>query len=554
MADSLVIEWGVEWTSARFSELSHQISSSLTKLEIHVEGRQPGTPTEANFLEFVASFPHVIDIAIRGAQKPAPDETKDLSPTLQSFIGRVEALSLSSAMFRQLLGSQKEFGVLKVLNITGKVDFLGTFLKRAPRLEELSCRLANRLESTIDMTHGSLRSLQLQFAHGDKSKHPTVTLFGALPSLEALHLSSRRGVYVDGRALQDLLLTARRPLKQLYIDLIHAWSLSRLLAQQVPSPEHVLLDAHFLDETAKWPDCLELLTRDWKLDPTCILPLLTDGAMLQAKDAPLAFRALRTLEGVQLHANESGGLPHGWLVRSPESLVSLVPAISKLDIIGCDDLTSERLAVVLDALPHISELDLSNNHHPGFRVLKLRSLSLKTVRFTHFHALESYDVHLPALISLELDNCGVSPDSPRSYLEPITYSNFPELFLADLLRPSHKQRTGAIHLPRLQTLNLWHNSDAMCNIPGVMDDQRVKVDCSAGHPTLRELRMFNCMHLWSMTLRSVPQLREVSITLQGCDASELLWTSPFEDVDDRCSVKLDPRIVFMKDPREQFKK
>ena len=91
-------------------------------------------------------------------------------------------------------------------------------------------------------------------------------------------------------------------------------------------------------------------------------------------------------------------------------------------------------------------------------VLAVRSASLESACFTHFHALRGFDVDAPALRTLTLDNCDADTLDPIDEAPGVNgatvtiYGNFAYRFLAPLL-----DGDPAVRLPTLRVLAPWNN-------------------------------------------------------------------------------------------------
>jgi hypothetical protein len=396
-------------------------------------------------------------------------------------------------------------------------------------VEQLIARLGSRstlraVTLAVDARHApqvTLASDTLEAVTVCVRKRPAgaaLTFAGRLPALRDFSLFAPRDdrTELDVPALGALLVGARATLLRVALRAPHAWRHAAALAEAlalVPGPALPRIEVDRLplgdpeapeDRAEDFAHLQRVRSLGFAVDPVACLAVVDRAEHLRALAAPLS-----TLEALRLV-----GEVHDFLLRDP-SQFTVFRAARSLAVFNAGALTRDGLVALLQALPALTSLRLTNNHHPQMDVLAVRSASLESACFTHFHALRGFHFDAPALRELELDNCDADAlDQVHDALgvdgaTATIYGTYVERFLAALL-----DGDAALHVPALRVLSLWNNPIGMGSLMAI-EALRVAVACRAGHPTLRALSLQNVPHLRSLTLRHVPALTRLSV--HQCD-------------------------------------
>jgi hypothetical protein len=345
-----------------------------------------------------------------------------------------------------------------------------------------------------------------------------LTFAGRLSALRDFSLTAQRDdlTELDVRSLGALLVGARATLTRVALRAPHAWRHAAALAEALaatPGPALPTIEVERLPLGA--PEAPEARAEDFAhlqrvrargfaVDPAACLAVVDRGEHLRALVDPLS-----TLDALHLV-----GEVHAFLLRDPSQL-TVFRAARSLDVLDAGALTRDGLLALLQTLPALTSLRLTNNHNPQMDLLSLRSASLESACFTHFHALRGFDLDAPSLRALTLDNCDADTLDPIDDARGVDgatvtiYGAFAERFLAALL-----DGEAVVRLPALRVLSLWNNPIGMGSL-GAIEARRVAVACRAGHPSLRTLHLQNVAHLRSLTLRDLPALTTLSVS--QCD-------------------------------------
>lgn len=369
-----------------------------------------------------------------------------------------------------------------------------------------------------------------------------LTFAGRLPALRDFSLFAPRDdrTELDLPSLATLLVNARTTLTRIALRAPDAWRHAAALAEALsatPGPARPTIEVERLPRGD--PEAAEARAEDFAhlqrvralgfaVDPAACLAVVDRGEHLRALVDPLS-----TLDTLRLV-----GDAHDFLLRDPSQL-SVFRAVRSLDVLNAGALTRDGLLALLQALPALTALRLTNNHNSQMDVLAVRSASLESACFTHFHALRGFDLDAPALRALTLDNCDADALDPIHEARGVdgatvtTYGNLVERLLAALL-----DGDAAVRLPALCVLSLWNNPIGMGSL-GAIEAMRVEVTCRAGHPSLRALHLQNVPHLRRLTLRQLPALATLSVS--QCDdagpGTTWLEAVDFAGLPEGCDVK-----------------
>jgi hypothetical protein len=435
--------------------------------------------------------------------------TKPLPPSLPAFQGTLEFLSLPAAKAAGIgafLAEKSPFPRLEALAV-GVVDSVVAVVAACPALRSLSVFIDPKYTPRLVLESSTLEDLSVSIVK--RPADTSLTLAGSLPSLRQLDFHHAGAAQVDPGSLATLLATARASLESLSLSGSPGWELAgaagRALAA-LPGPRLPVVEVRLGAENRapgalarqRWGQLESLLLAGFEVDPV---------SMLEICDRPEFFRALVPhLPAALLSLELNQDAAHDFLLEEPELLAPLTH-LEALHLRDAEGLTSERLARLIAALPGLERLRLTSNHNPACRRLGVRSAKLRELTVSHFHCLETFELDLPALEQLELDNCDRGTldglDQRPEVGEGIVYGNFPLLVLSDLL-----DGAASVQAPGLRELLLWHNPYSLGPLV-VFEELRVDIRCLAGHPALEKLVCHNTPHLRRLQLRRLPALRSV---------------------------------------------
>jgi hypothetical protein len=398
----------------------------------------------------------------------------------------------------------------------GLVERLMARLGTRSTLREVTLAVDARHDPRVTLAGDTLEAVTLYVRK--RPAGAALTFAGRLPALRDFSLFAPRDdrTELDLPSLGTLLVDARTTLTRIALRAPHAWRHAAALAEALsatPGPARPTIEVARLPLGD--PEAPEARAEDFAhlqrvralgfaVDPAACLAVVDRAEHLRALVDPLS-----TLDTLHLV-----GDVHDFLLRDPTQL-TVFRAVRSLDVLDAGALTCDGLLALLQALPALTALRLTNNHNPQMDVLAVRSASLESACFTHFHALRGFDVDAPALRTLTLDNCDADTLDPIDEAPGVNgatvtiYGNFAERFLAALL-----DGDAAVRLPALRVLSLWNNPIGMGSL-GAIEAMRVEVTCRAGHPSLRALHLQNVSHLRSLTLRDLPSLTTLSVS--PCD-------------------------------------
>ncbi|KAJ3144240.1 hypothetical protein HDU89_008639 [Geranomyces variabilis] len=533
------VEWHGTWTVADLTTLTERLPAlqELDILPVQRVTTTPATCTETDFLNAAGQWPHLVVLHIEGPRPKGSATDTEFWPGTRALVSRLQDLRVYGLSLERLIRNNPatEFSSLRHLRVSGRMVALTELLARCPVLETLVCHPWCRDAPEVTIQHDHLRSLTLWFMKGHKLKPVKFTISGAAPALRELYLSGQEGMYVDPDPLREL-LTRNEGLEKLTLYVPDAWDLCAALSRTAPSPGRVDLNCANKDSDGRgkllplnsqeWTNCLDILERGWMLNTECIVDLLRTQAMLDENPrGHLAVTAIAAATKVNLNIRR-GGLTdenyHGWIVGDASRLVRLFPNLSTLNICSCAVLTTASLDAIVLNLPHLADLDLTDNDNDNLATVRLHSPSLRTVRLWYFHNLVSYDLDLPGLTDLTLNCCGYSA-AVEDWAKPVVRSSFCERLLADLLRAPRDQQHGQLTLPLLRRFSAFHNNWWEGTIRSPNDDDLADVDCSAGHASLEEIELLDCVNFKRFCLKGVPKMRVVEVKRRDEGGPVVCW-------------------------------
>ena len=436
-------------------------------------------------------------------------------------------------------------GTLEALHLrdapAGFVERLITRLGSRSTLRAVTLAVDARHDPRVTLIGDTLEAVTVRVR--TRPAGAALTFAGRLPALRAFSLLAQRGDHteIDLPSLGALLVGARATLTRVVLRAPHAGRHAAALADALaasPGPALPTLEVERLPigdpeaPEARAEDFAHLQrvrARGFAVDPAACLAVVDRAEHLHALAEPLS--ALASLHLV--------GDVHDFLLRDPAQL-SVFRAARSLDVRNAGALTRDGLLTLLQALPALTSLRLTNNHNPQMDLLSVRSASLESACFTHFHALRGFDLDAPSLRALTLDNCDAAALEPTPAVREVDgatvtiYGDFVERFLASLL-----DGDAAVRLPALRFLSLWNNPIGTGAL-GAIEAMRVEVACRAGHPSLRALHLQNVAHLRRLTLRRLPAF--TTLTVSQCDDARpgTTWLEAVDlaELPAGCDVKL----------------
>jgi hypothetical protein len=466
--------------------------------------------------------------------------TRPLPASVPAFQGTIESLALPAAKAAGLgafLAEKGPFLRLEALAV-GVVDSVADLLAACPALVSLSVYLDPKYTPRLALESSTLEHLSVGIV-----KRPaavTLALTGSLPGLKTLDLQHHGEARVDAGSLAALLATARASLESIAIHGDAGWELASAAGSALaalPGPRLPDLEVSLNGQgrapeglaRERWGQLESLLPLGFAIDP---------ASMMAICERPGSFRALvphlrATLTA--LHLTRDMG--HEFLLEEPELLAPLA-RLRSLDFFDAHALTSERLERLLAALPGLERLRLTNNYNLDFRRLQVHSAHLTELTITHFHCLETFDLDLPRLARLELDNCDGNTidglDQRREVGAGIVYGNFPLLLLSGLL-----DGEASVQAPALRELVIWHNPYTLGPMLA-FEELRVDIGCKVGHPALEQLACHNTPHLRRLRLRHLPSLTSVAVSLLLDEGPGTTWLeeATLEGLPAACEVEL----------------
>jgi hypothetical protein len=461
------------------------------------------------------------------------------------FTDTLEALVLRDLRRDALAEVLRAVGALARLSelTVGVIDEPSVALTRLPSLRSFTCAFdpKAKLEATFDSP--SLRSLSVTLRR--RAVPVCLRLSGTLPSLEALSLQQVHDdrTSFDTPSLVALIAGAANTLTSVTLSTGDPWPLALTIAEclaarrdaSLPTlPTLTVARRYANDGGGTAAERAEDFARmcairglGFKLDPVSWLTVVDRPAHLLA-----TLEEMATLETVSLR-----GEIHSFLLEQP-ALFAHFTAARSVDVFHARALTSDGLDALLRALPALAHLTLINGSNPAMDRLTLRSQSLESARFTHFHQLKTWAFDAPALRRLELDNCETNPaegaTAPFNTDAFWLYGDFSERVCKSVFDGEPQS-----HLPALRELYLWNNPFGYGQL-AALEALRVDVTCAVGHRTLETLAIQNLAHLRSLTLKNVPNLRRLGVSTTDDDGPGTTWLAQADlaGLPEGCEIEL----------------
>lgn len=403
-----------------------------------------------------------------------------------------------------------------------------------PNLLKLELFINPNKQKSITLNFPKLAELELKI--DKKNKDNILELKGHLPNLTNLRLTYFGLGKINARELAALLLSSTK-LSNIKIFYRYGWLLAEEIAKAlhqnsptikpyfvVHQPENYnTLSLYYSDEkddldSKNWQAFSILRKFNFEIDLISILPLVN---CLERFDQ--AKESLQSATNLLLDGDY-----HSFLIKEPELLKGF-DKLEDLEIFGANELTRKGFVWLTTQLPNLKKLRLTNNHNPEFSVLDLQSQTLTSLVLTHFHRLESYQINCPSLQTLELDNC-TEEDYPADKDIRWCNGNFGERFLRDLL-------DGQTNLPELKNLYIWHNHNGF-GPPIVIEQLRLDISCNVGHQKLEEMGIVRHSHIRSLTLKNLPNLKQLSILDDFEEGEGWLEKLDISNINAECEVKI----------------
>lgn len=390
-------------------------------------------------------------------------------------------------------------------------DILALCEKIFPSLANLYLSVKGSKGFILRLNFSRLNSLEINLIQ--KPSNGELSLQGKLPSLKTFTFQHSGNIEIDKASLNRLLLSSEC-LESVNLYCKHSWNIAEEIAESAGRPAAGKLPLLTLRNSVHERNSTMVYSRtetEKNNDQNSLIKLLKlkvnidfDSAIIACSDPEKFILALEYLDKKTDHLNLDGSV-HSFLLREPELLKNF-PNIRNLYIFGAQELSQKNFQQICDILPSLTSLVLINNHNPEFKSLSLRSDRLKELYLTHFHALETFEIHSDSLEILELDNC--SDSSTVEYPEKnMKWCNgfFGERFLYAFLNGSK-----SLHIPNLKSLYIWHNQNGF-GPPLVYENRRMDIECTAGHSKLEELVISRLSHIRNLTLKNLPKLRTLSV-------------------------------------------
>ncbi|HMV81209.1 MAG TPA: hypothetical protein PL048_08745 [Leptospiraceae bacterium] len=390
-------------------------------------------------------------------------------------------------------------------------DILALCERIFPNLTNLYLSVKGSKGFILHLNFSRLNFLEINLIQ--KPSNGELSLQGKLPSLKTFTFQHSGNIEIDKASLNRLLLSSEC-LESVNLYCKHSWNIAEEIAESVSRRTSGKLPVLTLRNSVHERNSTMVYSRtetEKNNDQNSLIKLLKlkvnidfDSAVIACSDRENFILVSEYLDKKTDHLNLDGSV-HSFLLREPELLKDF-SSIRNLYVFGAQELSQKNFQKLCDILPCLTAVSLINNHHPEFRSLCFRSETLKELYLTHFHTLETFDIHSDSLEILELDNC--SDSSTVEYPEKnMRWCNgfFGEKFLSALLNGDR-----AIHLPNLKSLYIWHNHNGF-GPPLVYENRRMDIECTAGHSKLEELVISRLSHIRNLTLKKLPSLRKLSV-------------------------------------------
>lgn len=380
-----------------------------------------------------------------------------------------------------------------------------------PNLRNLQLTVKAEKNFSLKLNFEKLKELEIDLVK--KPSLADLSFEGSLPALEIFTFQNFGVILPDMNSLAELLSVSKN-LKNINLYSKHAWKIAERISEKLSCDgrsDQPLLDLkNSVSDRHGWPiaertekgntEDWDSLTRIWKTN----IHIETDSVTAVCTDREKWITASEHLNKKADQLNLDGSV-HSFILREPELLKDF-SSVSSIRIFGAQELSQKNFQKLCDILPSLTSLVLINNHHPEFKSLSLRSDRLKELYLTHFHTLETFDIHSDSLEILELDNC--SDSSTVEYPEKnMRWCNgfYGERFLSAFLNGNK-----SLHIPNLKSLCIWHNHNGF-GPPLVYENRRMDIECTAGHSKLEVLVISRLSHIRNLTLKKLPRLRTLSV-------------------------------------------
>lgn len=380
-----------------------------------------------------------------------------------------------------------------------------------PNLKKLELRIKGSKNFGLSLNFRNLQELDIDLSQ--KPDTADLSFIGSLPSLETLTFRHSGIIPIDTVSITELLLSSKN-LKKISLYFKGSWQAAEKIFEELKRKNVQVLPfltaLNSFQEISGWHiserseqqrsddgnSLKRLLEYNADIDLDSVIAVCTD------REKFTSFAEHFSKKTDHLHLD---GTVHSFILEEPDLLRNFTK-LSSLRVFHAGSLTTENFQKICDMLPNLTVLTLINNHNPGFKSLSFRSNTLKELYLTHFHRLETFEIHSVSLEKLELDNCSDSstvdyPETNMRWCQGI----YGEKFLSALLNGDK-----SLHLPNLQSLMIWHNHNGF-GPPLVYENMRMDIECSVGHSALEELVLSRLSHIRNLTLKNLPKLKTLSV-------------------------------------------
>jgi len=464
-------------------------------------------------------------------------------PAVQSTLQELAVIGQRTpGDFIEFLASSDDFcPFLKLLKLESPPldsTILEKLSESCPLLTQLSCHVTNKSLYNLQFPNLTSLSLRLTKVAGKAG----LELGGSTPQLETFKLVGPKFKEIH---LNPTILLSSNELKSVTIEAPGAFSAIENLIQPwkdsgtspiltISSEKVATTDAS--RSRIPWEILTKLISEGFMVSSESIVEIMDDKAKFEQVQPYLQQK------GNVRQLNLQGKI-HDYLLERLE-ILSYFANLQTIDILDSNTVSSRGFSGLLKSATSLEHLSMTNSHNPDFKELCGESGTLKTLSLVHFHALLTFELKLPSLQALTLDNCdGESvpgeghPSSRETYGEPRDcrcYGNFQERILREILNGR-----DAVQLQSLKKLRLVHNPNSYGGFPPVYEELRVDVGCSAGHSSLQELHIYNCVHLQRLKLKNMPNMNVFHISSQG-EGEEDLWLEELQvDLPENCKINVD---------------